>query len=127
MIVENKVYTNEHDDQTKLYRDWARQEYKGKHNQTIIGVFLAPERPEECSGDEKDGFCYVKITYQDVLQDLIEPLLKMEMTPEARAFITDYVINLGQPVQDKEKNDAKANNQDTILAISNENERKFFQ
>lgn len=127
VIVENKVYTNEHDDQTKLYRDWARQEYKGKHNQTIIGVFLAPERPEECSGDEKDGFCYVKITYQDVLQDLIEPLLKMEMTLEARAFITDYVINLGQPVQDKEKNDAKANNQDTILAISNEKERKFVQ
>lgn len=126
VIVENKVYTNEHDDQTKLYRDWARQEYKGKHNQTIIGVFLAPDKPDECSGDEKGGFCYVKITYQDILQDLIEPLLKMEMSPEARIFITDYIINLGQPVQDKEGNE-KGNNQDTILAISNANESKFIQ
>ena len=126
VIVENKVYTNEHDDQTKLYRDWARQEYKGKHNQTIIGVFLAPERPKNCSGDEIEGFEYVKITYQDILQDLIEPLLKMEMSSEARIFITDYIINLGQPVQDKEA-DEKGNNQDTILAISNANKGKFIQ
>ena len=125
VIVENKVYTNEHDDQTKLYIDWARQEYKGKHNQTIIGVFLAPEKPKECSGDEKDGFEYVKITYQDILQDLIEPLVKIEISSEARVFITDYIINLGQPVQDKDDNDAKVNNQDTILAISKENENKF--
>ena len=122
VIVENKVYTDEHDDQTKLYLDWARQEYKGKHNQTIVGAFLAPEKPDKCSGDV-DGFEYVKITYQDILQDLIEPLLKIEMSPEARFFITDYIINLGQPVQDKE--DEKSNNQDTILAISNENEKKF--
>lgn len=122
VIVENKVYTDEHDDQTKLYLDWAKQEYKGKHNQTIIGVFLAPEKPDKCSGDV-DGFEYVKITYQDILQDLIEPLLKMEMSSEARVFVSDYVINLGQPVQDKEVE--KNNNQDTILAVSNENEKKF--
>ena len=126
VIVENKVYTDEHDDQTKLYLDWARQKYKEKDNQTIIGVFLAPQEPDNCSGDEKDGFKYVKITYQDILQDLIEPLLKMEMSSEARIFITDYIINLGQPVQDKEV-DEKDNNQDTILAISNANKGKFVQ
>ena len=123
VIVENKVYSDEHDDQTKLYLDWARQEYKGKHNQTIVGVFLAPEKPDKCSGDV-DGFEYVKITYHDILQDLIEPLLKMEMSQESRIFITDYVINLGQPVQDKGEGE-KSNNQDTILAISIENEQKF--
>lgn len=125
VIIENKVYTNEHDDQTKLYLDWARQEYKGEHNRTIIGVFLAPEKPEKCSGDV-DGFEYVKITYQDILQDMIEPLLKMEMSPEARIFITDYIINLGQPIQDKGE-DEKSNNQDTILAVSNANKGKFIQ
>lgn len=125
VIIENKVYTNEHDEQTKLYLDWARQEYKGKHNQNIIGVFLAPDCPEKCSGDTKD-FSYVKITYQDILQDLIEPLLKMEMSPEARILITDYIINLGQPVQDKGE-DGKGNNQDSILAISNANVSKFLQ
>ncbi len=123
VIVENKVYTNEHDDQTKLYLDWARQEYKEENNKDIVGVFLAPVKPDNCSGDV-DGFEYVKIIYQDILQDLIEPLLKMEMSPEARVFITDYIINLGQPVQDKGE-DEKGNNQDTILAISNENEKKF--
>lgn len=130
VIVENKVYTNEHDDQTKLYIDWARQEYKGKHNQTIIGVFLAPEKPNKCAGDddEKEGcFKYVKITYQEILKYVIEPLLFMGMPQEAQTFITDYVINLGQPVNDSDENNTKGNSQDTILAISNENEQKFFE
>lgn len=125
VIIENKVYTNEHDDQTKLYLDWARQEYKGKHNQTIIGVFLAPAKLDKCSGDT-DDFKYVKITYQDILQDIIEPLLVMEMQQETRVFITDYVINLGQPVRDKEEAESSTN-QDTILAISKENESKFIE
>jgi len=127
VIIENKVYTNEHDEQTKLYLDWARKEYKGKHNQNIIGVFLAPDCPEKCSGDTKD-FSYVKITYQDILQDLIEPLLKMEMSPEARVFITDYVINLGQPLRvKKEDNGNKEVKEDTILALSKENKDRFSQ
>ena len=127
VIVENKVYTDEHDDQTKLYIDWARQEYKGKHNQTIIGVFLAPEKPENCSGDTESIFNYVKITYQELLQYVIEPLLLMEMSQEARVFITDYIINLGQPVQEKKDDAENSNNQDTILAISNENQEKFLK
>lgn len=127
VIVENKVYTDEHDDQTKLYIDWARQEYKGKHSQTIIGVFLAPEKPKLCSGDSKGVFNYVKITYQDLLQDVIEPLLLMEMSQEARVFITDYIINLGQPVQEKKDDAENNNNQDTILAVSNENQGRFVK
>lgn len=126
VIVENKVYTDEHDDQTKLYIDWARQEYKGKHNQTIIGVFLAPEKPEKCSGDMEDAFSYVKITYQELLQDVVEPLLLMEMPQEARVFMTDFIVNLGQPVRDKKDEGNDNNNQDTILAISNENQEKFM-
>lgn len=125
VIIENKVYTSEHDNQTQMYHDWAKQEYKNERNRTIIGVFLAPENSGNCSADTKD-FNYVKITYQDILQDLIEPLQKMEMPLEARVYITDYVINLGQPVkedEDAEKND----NQDTILAISNDNQGKFIQ
>lgn len=127
VIVENKVYTDEHDDQTKLYYDWARQEYKGKHNQTIIGVFLAPEEPKQCSGDTEGAFSYVKITYQDLLQNVVEPLLLREMPQEARVFLTDYIINLGQPVRDKKDDGNDSNNQDTILAISNENQGKFIK
>ena len=127
VIIENKVYTSEHDEQTKLYLDWARQEYKGKHNQNIIGVFLAPDCPEKCSGDTKE-FSYVKITYQDILQDLMEPLLKMEMSFEARVIITDYVINLGQPLRvKKEDNGIKEVKEDTILALSKENKDRFSQ
>lgn len=127
VIVENKVYTDEHDDQTKLYIDWARHEYIDMQDHSIIGVFLAPEKPYNCSGDTEGVFNYVKITYQDLLQYVIEPLLLMEMSQEARALITDYIINLGQPVQEK-KDDAEGNNnQDTILAVSNENQGKFIK
>ena len=122
IIIENKIYTNEHDDQTKLYFDWVKQECKRKHSQTIIGVYLAPEKPKTCSGDSKE-FNYVKITYQDILQDLLEPLLKMEMSSETRAFIVDYIVNLGQPVKDNEDEGGVNDNQDTILAIPKTNER----
>ncbi len=127
VILENKVYTNEHDDQTKLYYDWAKQEYKGKHDQTIIGVFLAPEVPKKCSGDTSD-FSYIKVTYEDVLVHVIEPLLMLEMPDEARMMISDYVINLGQPLQAKDEDGKKTTaNEDTILAVSKENEGNFIK
>ena len=126
VILENKVYTNEHDDQTKLYYDWAKQSIKGGLK-TIIGVFLSPGMPDDfkCSGDSKE-FSYVKITYGDILVNVIEPLLMLEMSDEVRMMISDYVINLGQPVKAKDEDGKKASaSEDTILAVSKENEESF--
>lgn len=124
IILENKIYTEEHDEQTKLYHDWALEEDKGK-KKWLIGVFLSPEYTEKCAGDI-DDFKYVKITYGDVLKYVIEPLLAQEMSDETRMIISDYIVNLGQPL--KSTKDDGTNNlvkEDTILALTRENKDRF--
>ncbi len=125
IVLENKVYTSEHDDQTLLYYDWVRGKTKKKKNKTIIGVFLSPEIPKNCSGDTKE-FCYVKITYEDILIHVLEPLLKLEMPDETRMMLSDYVINLGQPLKAKKEDGANSLvKEDTILALTRENRDRF--
>lgn len=115
IIIENKVYSKEHDEQTKIYLDWASRELRKRGKKTaIIGVFLSPEKQSECSAVE-----FVKFTYEDLLEKVIEPLLCMEMTDKNRWILNDYILNLGQPA--KSWNDKKEDNsekEDRILAVS---------
>lgn len=116
IIIENKVYSKEHDEQTKIYLDWASRELRKRGKKTaIIGVFLSPEKQSECSAVE-----FVKFTYEDLLEKVIEPLLCMEMTDKNRWILNDYILNLGQPA--KSWNDKKEDNSekedDRILAVS---------
>ncbi len=126
IILENKVYTEEHDEQTDFYCKWAFEEQEiSKKNKWIIGVFLSPELTEKCAGDT-DDFEYVKITYDDILKYVIEPLLAQEMPAETRVILSDYVINLCQPWKVKNDDDKKAStDKDTILAMSRESKENF--
>ena len=126
VILENKIYTKEHDKQTKLYREWAIEDKEKRQKDIqIIGVFLSPEFTEKCDGDT-DNFKYVKITYDDLLKFVIEPLLALDMSITTCNLLTDYVINLGQPVKVKKEdpNDCETKD-DTILALSNDNKDCF--
>ena len=118
IILENKIYTNEHDDQTKVYYEWASREFK--RNQ-IICVFLSPTDQITCSCDK-----FIKITYDDLLIHVIEPLLMLDMSDEARVMISDYVINLGQPLTSKSDGNAAGTGEDTILAVSSESKESFL-
>lgn len=127
VILENKVYTKEYEDQTDDYYKWAARENKESNkNKSVIGVFLSPELTEKCAGDS-DKFKYIKITYDDILKFVFEPLLSLEMPNETRALLTDYVINLGQPVRSKDDDENEKGNEDTILAVSNSNKTCFIE
>lgn len=111
VLIENKIYTAEHDNQTETYRKWAeKQKRDGCMDSQIIGVFISPDEVVHCDGD-CDGFKYEKLTYEDLLNDVIEPMSGVEMATEARQVISDYIVNLGQP------SCADDNSGATIIAI----------
>lgn len=115
IIIENKVYTEENGHQTQLYYDWAKKDKENK-GATIIGVFLSPDKDKTCSCQE-----YIKIDYQELLVQVIEPLLALEMSDEARWIISDYIVNLGQPKKLVDENGDYVIKEDTILAVSMDN------
>lgn len=119
VIIENKVDSKHHDDQTKTYKDWAEKEYE---NSIIIPIYLTPY-PE----NEKDEIAnYFIITYQDILEHVIEPLLNMEMDTDTKIVLEDYIINLGQAKKQIDDN-GKISNLETILAVSNKNKKTFSE
>ena len=68
----------------------------------------------------------MKITYEDVLIYVLEPLLKLEMSDETRMILSDYVINLGQPLKAKKEDGTNSlMKEDTILALARENKDRF--
>lgn len=130
VIIENKMYTKEHGDQTKRYLNWAEEE-KGFTKKNIMGVFLSPNKVNECSGDS-NYFKFLKIDYQDLLDYVLEPLLLFDMPQESRFIIQDYVINLEQPleyVSSKNNGKVKANSKDTIddtILATSKTKRNLF-
>ena len=121
IIIENKVYSKEHDEQTEKYLEWAR---KQDEEPAVIGVFLAPDKIENCSADS-DVFEFVKFTYEDLLEKVIEPLLCMEMTDKNRWILNDYILNLGQPAKSWNDKEDKPEKEDRILAVSSAKRKDF--
>lgn len=117
VIIENKVDSKHHDDQTKTYKVWADKEYD---ESVKIPIYLTPY-PES----EKDEITnYFIITYQDILEHVIEPLLNMEIDSDTKIILEDYIINLGQAkkqIDDK----GKESDLETILAVSKKNKEIF--
>jgi hypothetical protein len=70
VIIENKVYTGEHHDQLKRYRDIVRQHYP---NYRLLGLFLTPE-----GEPPKDGE-YIPISYM-LICNLVESLAAARAT-----------------------------------------------
>lgn len=68
----------------------------------------------------------MKITYEDILIHVLEPLLKLEMPDETRMMLSDYVINLGQPLKAKKEDGTNSLvKEDTILALTREDKDRF--
>lgn len=102
VIIENKVWTEVHDDQTKTYKDGTKAD-------VVIGVFLSPgtsEKKQEILPGETDSFRYSRVTYQDLMENVLEPLQNEEMAAETAMLLRDYIVNLGKPAkEDDEKLD----------------------
>ena len=100
IIIENKVGSKEHDDQTVAYRDWAIREYaKSELYFAPLFVFLTPEatidledasyKPIACKCDQ-----YIRINYQYIVDHLIEPCLKQDVGQDTKRVLRDYLRSL---------------------------------
>jgi hypothetical protein len=106
IIIENKIDSAEHDNQTQAYYEWAMKKKTGKD--IILAMYLTPFEKSSCSDEH-----YIHITYQQLTDFILAPLTDLPKTKIAEVLIEEYIRNLGrQPFVD-----GKANNNRTIMAI----------
>ena len=118
LIVENKVGTKEHSDQTTKYFDYY--ESIKEENDVNLYVFLTPisslelmdlDLPE-CSCKE-----YIQINYQSVVDFILEPALSRNITEKTKFIIKEYLQTLSQPTLDK---DVEQYKQGLIMALGSD-------
>ena len=93
--------------QTVLYQFWAETKTQsGKHSDSNkVYVYLTPEGKQCLSKD------YVSVKYQEIVDNVIEPILSMSLAPQIAYFIEDYLRTLGKPTLDEK-------DESTIIATS---------
>lgn len=125
IILENKIYSKEHSDQTQIYYDWAKKEYGNLER--LIFVFLTPLPTSELQSlSEQQCSCkkYIQINYQYLVDYLLEPCRKQEMPQESSMLIDNYLRSLSLPTLDFE-NGLTKNFGGMTMAVS-ERERKLL-
>lgn len=106
MIIENKVGSSEHGNQTSRYRNWAAKEFPGAK---LACFFLSPEfgRKEKALSEA----CFLKFSYQHLLEYVITPLLVSMRDSQERARVEDYVraLSISTGVYKREDKKDKGN------------------
>ena len=110
LIIENKVYSCEHSSQTETYRD-----YFDKFDCKKIYIFLTPPYHKQGAECEK----YIHLTYQDLLDNILEPLLnKSVLSSRTHLILEEYIKSLTIPMNQLVDCDGIKTLETTILAIS---------
>lgn len=112
IIIENKVKSKENDNQTEKYYNWAKNEFN--NGEKLIFVYLTPHTNKELFKLDTQ-LCknknYIQINYQHIVDYLLEPCKKQQMSEESRYLIDSYLRCLTFPSVENENNDI-------IMAIS---------
>lgn len=112
IILENKIYSSEHDCQTKLYHDYFTKQNPSPRKIKNIYLFLTPFNVTASCKE------FINITYQNLLDAVLSPLLKNTSIKEwAKFIISDYIRNLSIPSDKMNANNTSAG---TPLAITEE-------
>ena len=132
IIIENKVKSDEHDDQTNDYHDWGIKEYANSEKyETPLFVFLSPKYDAQSLAiEERKGFCvndsYILISYQDIMEHLLEPCKEQDGSEYAKSIVKDYMRCLS----DSKKGDVMATENETkelLREFWNKNEDLFLK
>ncbi|MFP5437761.1 MAG: PD-(D/E)XK nuclease family protein [Bacteroidia bacterium] len=123
LVVENKVKSLEHSDQTNTYFNHFTD--ASKESEIIIFIYLTPISTldlidltePECNCKE-----FIQINYQSIVDYLIEPALNQNISNQTENILTEYLKSLSQPSIDDEIDGHK---KELIMALGNE-ERKLL-
>ena len=89
LIIENKIYSKENNKQTDTYF----KNYFDKSTRTLF-VFLTPIFQEELDNiNEPQCECkqFIQINYQDILDKILEPILKLDYSERTKFIIKEYI------------------------------------
>lgn len=113
IVIENKVYSNEHDNQTQTYFDYYEKQKTNNNKEENLYIYLTPpsvESAAECA-------YFVHLTYQHLLDHVLEYMIFQNDISERTKFIlNEYIACLSIPANEAD-NESKTNLRTSILAI----------
>ena len=112
LIIECKVVAKETNDQTARY---YKADGKEKDGHTNIYVYLTPNGADSPKCKE-----FIHINYQEIIDDILNPILKDEnLSPRTKFIIDDYILALEKPAEEFNERGNKTKN-NIIMGTSNE-------
>lgn len=123
IIIENKIYSNEHDEQTTTYFEGINKKYPKPKNRNIF-LYLTPkpnwEMPKE---DGPSCTCkdFIEINYQDILTEVLTSILEEPISSATRIAIEDYIHCITSPSIHSKNYNSMATDKET-----NEMLKKFW-
>lgn len=116
IIIENKVYSKEHLDQTIKYYNWAKENFINDKSELLF-LFLSPiSNSELCALEEQQCKCkkYIQINYQYLVDYVLEPCKRQQLNQESSLLIDNYLRCLSFP----STNEKDILNGGSVMAIS---------
>ena len=97
IVIENKIYSNEHDEQTTTYFEGINKKHHDKRN---IFLYLTPKSNWEMPKvDGPSCTCkdFIEINYQDILTEVLTSILEEPISSATRSAIEDYIHCITSP------------------------------
>ena len=121
IIIENKIYSNEHDEQTTTYFEGINKKFPDKKN---IFLYLTPKPNWEMPKvDGPSCTCkdFIEINYQDILTEVLTSILEEPISSATRIAIEDYIHCITSPSIHSKNYNSMATDKET-----NEMLKKFW-
>ncbi len=97
IVIENKIYSNEHDEQTTTYFEGINKKFPDQKN---IFLYLTPKSNWEMSiqnGPSCTCKDFIEINYQDILTEVLTSILEEPISSATRIAIEDYIHCITSP------------------------------
>lgn len=109
IVIENKVESIENVEtldkgETIFQTDKYYNYFKEQQDEKYIYVFLAPSNDGNKVVAHNDNF--INISYDDIVRDIIEPLLNNSLSEKTRLILEDYLKALSKPIILKSNNES---------------------
>ncbi|MDM1350952.1 PD-(D/E)XK nuclease family protein [Myroides marinus] len=103
IVIENKVTAKEGKDQTNRYYEYFEKQKIADPDIDILYVYLVPytkdylEKVETKKGSLCENENFITVSYQDLVNDVVEKLFNKSITERTKFILKDYVNTLSQP------------------------------
>lgn len=135
IVIENKVDATETTKKKSLYQTDAYYNYITKEHEDDINlfVFLKPNEGNLEDITEAECHCkkYIQINYQELLDNIIQPISELkDISEENRFRLKDYIKALGKPSDQFDNNnedkDSKITSKRTIIMAMEQKEKELL-